>query len=149
MTRRSSPSAGTHCCPFDDCLYALQATIPHLTRSSLHRCLQRPRQPFKAFPIGYFHIDIVEVRTEEGKLYLFVGVDRTSKYAFAQLMKTATNPASAFLNELVAAVSNKSTPYSQIMAPASLTCPRTGVGQPPVGATTPSIAEIWASGTGS
>lgn len=25
----------------DDCLYALQATIPHLTRSSLHRCLQR------------------------------------------------------------------------------------------------------------
>ena len=27
--------------PLDDCLYALQAMIPHLTRSSLHRCLQR------------------------------------------------------------------------------------------------------------
>ena len=27
--------------PLDDSLYALQATIPHLTRSSLHRCLQR------------------------------------------------------------------------------------------------------------
>lgn len=27
--------------PLADCLYALQATIPHLTRSSLHRCLQR------------------------------------------------------------------------------------------------------------
>ena len=27
--------------PLDDCLYALQATIPHLTRSSLHRCLKR------------------------------------------------------------------------------------------------------------
>jgi len=27
--------------PLDDCLYALQATIPHLTRSSLHRCFQR------------------------------------------------------------------------------------------------------------
>jgi len=27
--------------PLDDCLYALQATIPHLTRSTLHRCLQR------------------------------------------------------------------------------------------------------------
>lgn len=26
--------------PLDDCLYALQATIPHLTRSSLHRYLQ-------------------------------------------------------------------------------------------------------------
>jgi hypothetical protein len=27
--------------PLDDCLYALQATIPALTRSSLHRCLER------------------------------------------------------------------------------------------------------------
>lgn len=27
--------------PLDDCLYTLQPTIPHLTRSSLRRCLQR------------------------------------------------------------------------------------------------------------
>lgn len=27
--------------PLDDCLYALQPSIPNLTRSSLHRCLQR------------------------------------------------------------------------------------------------------------
>ena len=27
--------------PLDDCLYALQAIIPHLTRPFLHRCLQR------------------------------------------------------------------------------------------------------------
>src|ERR687891_1717022 len=27
--------------PLDDCLYALQATLPHLPRSSLHRCLKR------------------------------------------------------------------------------------------------------------
>ena len=27
--------------PLDDCLYALQATIPHLSRSALHRCFQR------------------------------------------------------------------------------------------------------------
>src|SRR5262249_55773918 len=27
--------------PLDDCLYTLQATIPHLTRSSLHRLFQR------------------------------------------------------------------------------------------------------------
>ena len=27
--------------PLDDCLYALQPTIPRLTRSPLHRCLQR------------------------------------------------------------------------------------------------------------
>ena len=25
----------------DDCLYAMQPRIPHLTRSALHRCLQR------------------------------------------------------------------------------------------------------------
>src|SRR5919202_3643155 len=69
--------------PLDDCLYALQPTIPHLTRSSLHRCLQRHgisrlpevdgdkplRGKFKRYPIGYFHIDIAEVHTEEGRLY--------------------------------------------------------------------------------
>src|SRR6202000_1481469 len=72
--------------PLDDCLYSLQATIPHLTRSSLHRCLQRhgvgrlpelqgdkpTRKAFKLYPIGYVHIDIAEVHTAEGKLYLFV-----------------------------------------------------------------------------
>src|SRR6201993_2080826 len=85
--------------PLDDCLYALQATIPHLTRSSLHRCLQRHgisrlpdvedgkgiKRKFKSYPIGYFHIDIAEVRTAGGKLYLFVAIDRTSKFAFAEL----------------------------------------------------------------
>lgn len=72
--------------PLDDCLYALQATIPHLTRSSFHRCLQRhgisrlpevpgdtqPKKRFKTYPIGYFHIDIAAVRTMEGKLYPYV-----------------------------------------------------------------------------
>lgn len=71
--------------PLDDCLYALQPMIPQLTRSSLHRCLLRhgisrlpeiesktpDKRKFKAYPIGYFHIDIAELRTEEGKLYLF------------------------------------------------------------------------------
>ncbi|MBP29062.1 IS481 family transposase [Methylobacterium brachiatum] len=104
--------------PLDDCLYALQATIPHLTRSSLHRCLQRHgisrlpevggdkpgKQAFKAYPIGFFHIDIAEVRTGEGKLYLWVAIDRTSKYAFAQLHERADRPvACAFLEALIEA----------------------------------------------
>jgi hypothetical protein len=52
--------------PLDDWLYALQATIPDLTRSSLHRCLQRqgisrlpevtggrePKKKFKTYPSG-------------------------------------------------------------------------------------------------
>ena len=85
--------------PLDDCLYALQPSIPHLTRSSLHRCLQRhgisrlpevegdktKKQKFATYPIGYFHIDIAEVQTEDGKLYMFVAVDRTSKFAYAEL----------------------------------------------------------------
>jgi len=105
--------------PLDDCLYALQATIPHLTRSSLHRCLQRhgisrlpevvgdkePKRKFKTYPIGYFHIDIAEVRTAEGKLHLYVAIDRTSKFAFVRLAdKASTVTATAFLDELVEAV---------------------------------------------
>ena len=52
--------------PLDDCLYALQSSIPHLTRSSLHRCLLRhdisrlpdvdkdkpKKKKFKKYPIG-------------------------------------------------------------------------------------------------
>ena len=89
--------------PLDDCLYALQATIPRLTRSSLHRLFERhaisrlpeaegarPRQTFKAYPLGYIHIDFAEVWTDEGKLYLFVAIDRVSKFAFAELHERAT-----------------------------------------------------------
>jgi transposase InsO family protein len=105
--------------PLDDCLYALQATIPHLTRSALHRCLQRhgisrlpetdgdkpAKKRFKVYPIGYFHIDIAEVRTAEGKLYLFVAIDRTSKFAFTQLYGKATARVAAdFLRALIQAV---------------------------------------------
>ena len=108
--------------PLDDCLYALQATIPYLTRSSLHRCLQRhgisrlpetdgdrpQRSRFKRYPIGFFHIDIAEVRTEQGKLHLFVAIDRTSKFAFVELHEKATRRvAGDFLRHLAAAVPYK------------------------------------------
>ncbi|SFU96361.1 hypothetical protein SAMN04488527_15511 [Aliiroseovarius crassostreae] len=85
--------------PLDDCLYALQPTIPHLTRSSLHRCLQRhgisrlpavkgdkPKKKFKRYPTGYFHMDIAEVRTCEGKIRLFAAIDRMSKFAMSNFM---------------------------------------------------------------
>ncbi|KQS94099.1 MULTISPECIES: IS481 family transposase [unclassified Rhizobium] len=108
--------------PLDDCLYALQPTIPHLTRSSLHRCLQRhgisrlpdvqgdkePKKKFKSYPIGYFHVDIAEVHTAEGRLYLFVAIDRTSKFAFTQLVEKATRRiAGNFLRALAIAVPYK------------------------------------------
>ena len=108
--------------PLDDCLYALQSSIPHLTRSNLHRCFQRhgisrlpevegdkpAKQAFKKYPIGYFHIDIAEVQTEEGKLYLFVAIDRTSKFAYAELHEKSTRMiAREFLENLIKAVPYK------------------------------------------
>jgi transposase InsO family protein len=108
--------------PLDDCLYALLPTIPNLSRSSLHRCLQRhgigrlpdvdgnkgPKKKFKAYPIGYFHVDIAELRTAEGRLYLFVAIDRTSKFAYVELHEPATTAvARQFLLNLIAAVPYK------------------------------------------
>ena len=74
--------------PLDDCLYALHPSIPHLTRSSLHRFLQpharsrlpdregdKPKwQKFKRYPIGYFHIEVAELCANEGQPELFVAI---------------------------------------------------------------------------
>lgn len=60
----------------DDCLCALQPSLPHLARSAPHRCLQRngisrlrevegdkPKwQRFKRYPIRFFHIDMPRFR---------------------------------------------------------------------------------------
>jgi transposase InsO family protein len=108
--------------PLDDCLYALQPTVPDLTRSSLHPVSAAPRdlsakqvegeasakRKFKAYPIGYFHIDIAEVRTAQGKLYLLVAIDRTSKFAFVELHeKVVRQTAGDFLRRLIDAVPYK------------------------------------------
>jgi transposase-like protein len=84
--------------PLDDGLSALQATIPPRTRSARPRCLKRhglnrlpdvegdkpARKRCKEYPIGSCPIDIAEVRTEEGQLYLFVAIDRASKCVYAE-----------------------------------------------------------------
>ncbi len=71
--------------------------MPHLARSSLHRCLQRhsisrlpdvegdkpAKRKFKAYAIGYFHVDIAEVRTAEDKLHLSLpSTERPSSPSF-------------------------------------------------------------------
>jgi transposase InsO family protein len=64
-----------------------------------------PKRKFKPYPIGYFHLDIAEVQTGQGKLYLFVAIDRTSKFAVARLVdKANTQTARLFLEAVVAAV---------------------------------------------
>jgi hypothetical protein len=120
--------------PLDDCLYALQPTIPYLTRSSLHRCLQRDgigrlpniegdrpaKKKFKNYPIGYFHIDVAEVRTEQGMLHMFVAIDRTSKFAFVELHEKATTAVSReLLLRLIVAVPYK---IHTVRSPTSMMC---------------------------
>jgi IS30 family transposase len=99
-------------------LYALQPTLPHLSRSALHRRPQQraisrlpevrgdkpAKKRFKRYPIGYFHIDLAKVRTAEGKLNLFVAIDRTSKFARLRLEKRAGKmEAAQFLRDLLQA----------------------------------------------
>jgi transposase InsO family protein len=63
------------------------------------------KRRFKTYLIGYFHIDIAEVRTEEGRLYLLAAIDRTSKFAYVELHeKVTTGIAGDFLRALIQAV---------------------------------------------
>ena len=104
--------------PLDDVLGCLRETIPTLSRSALHRCLQRHgvsrlpqaderasgRKRFAETTIGYVHIDVCELRLAQGKLFLFLAIDRVSKFAHVAFYgaNTRTNGA-AFLREVVAA----------------------------------------------
>lgn len=84
--------------PLDDCLYSLQAQIPQLSRSSLHRCLQRygiSRLSVAAggeaviapdrMPLGDVHIDAVQVRSQDGTHHLFNAIEQSSKFVFVQM----------------------------------------------------------------
>jgi transposase InsO family protein len=84
--------------PLDDLFIVFKDSIPALTRSNLHRCLQhhglsrlpkeevsRDKKPFKEYPIGYMHVDITELLTDSGKEYLFVAIDRATKYIYIEL----------------------------------------------------------------
>ena len=107
----------------EDCYYALKKPIPHLSLSSLYRSYKRhginrieeteakkgirKKKNFVAYPPGYVHVDITQVYTEEGKLYLFVGIDRTTKFCFVRLYKDQTaQTAVQFLREMQASFPN-------------------------------------------
>ena len=66
------------------------------------------RKQFKQYPIGYFHIGIAEVQTAQGKLYLFVAIDRTSKFAHVELhAQSDRTVAAAFLRSVIKAIPYK------------------------------------------
>ncbi|HEX8286972.1 MAG TPA: hypothetical protein VF556_03195 [Pyrinomonadaceae bacterium] len=94
--------------PLDDCLRALKTSIPRLTRSALHRCFKRHKinrlsditgnisVPEKSAlnpaqnQTGYFQLDIVEVRCEQKQICLFVGIDHSSKFVYAEFHPNQT-----------------------------------------------------------
>ncbi len=103
----------------DDVYISLRDKIPTLSRSNLYRCLVRnglnrlppegnevsssqKKKQFKAYEIGYVHVDITEIRLGKKKLYLFVGIDRVCKYAFFELHERMTQKiAKDFLGNLI------------------------------------------------
>ena len=102
--------------PLDDVLGCLRDMIPNLSRSTLHRCLQRhglsrlpaagaaqTRKRFLAYEIGYVHIDSCELRHADGKLIKFSATDRVSKFTDVEFHDNAGKmEGSSFLRNVVA-----------------------------------------------
>src|SRR3954454_6128939 len=104
--------------PLDDILGCLRETIPKLSRSALHRCLQRhgisrlpqgeekasKRKRFAETTIGYVHIDVCELRLAQGKIFMFLAIDRVSKFTHVAFLDANTKAHGAtFLRQVVAA----------------------------------------------
>lgn len=85
------------------------------------------RQQFKQYTIGFIHIDIAEVQTVERKLYLFLGIDRTSKFAVTQLVeRRIARPRGNSSNICSKPSPIASTPSSPITASSSRSSPAIG-----------------------
>ena len=62
------------------------------------------RGKFAQTAIGYVHIDISELRLSQGKLMMFLAIDRVSRFVFVEFRDNAAKMnAAAFLQEAVAA----------------------------------------------
>ena len=104
--------------PLDDVMGCLKDSIPNLTRSSLHRCLGRhgisrlpdsrekasKRGKFAETTIGYVHLDHCELRLTDGKLHMFLAIDRVSKFTYVEFHdRTKMLNGSAFLHSVIEA----------------------------------------------
>lgn len=107
--------------PLDDLLAVTREFIgPRVSRSGLDRCLRRhaggnpnalkpsfpqpAHQAFKSYEPGYVHVDVKylpQMQDESSRRYLFVAIDRATRWVFVQLKthKTAAS-AQAFLRAL-------------------------------------------------
>jgi hypothetical protein len=103
--------------PLDDVMGCLRDAIPNLTRSALHRCLQRhgisrlpaneekasKRGRFAETTIGFVHIDSCELRLAEGRLVMFLAIDRVSRFTVVEFHDSAGKmEGAAFLRHVVA-----------------------------------------------
>jgi len=107
--------------PLDDLLAVVREFLnPNVSRSGLDRCLRRhgvgnlrdlqarvarpKRSGFKAYEPGYIHIDVKylpKMADETSHRYLFVAIDRATRWVFIRIFKTKTAAnARRFLRDL-------------------------------------------------
>jgi len=108
----------------DDLLCVMREFVnPDVSRSGLDRCLRRhgvgnlrqllpvsarsPHKPFKAYEPGFVHIDVKylpQMADETQRRYLFVAIDRATRWVFVQLKTSkSAQAAKRFLAALIKA----------------------------------------------
>lgn len=85
----------------DDLLEVMRRCLrPNISRSALHRCLQRrglsrkpkpdepPAKAFAPTPFGYVHVDLKHLpRLERKPAYVFVAIERTTRFVHAEIIE--------------------------------------------------------------
>jgi len=85
--------------PLDDIVEVMRRCIrPNLSRSAIHRCLQRhgisrrakPEKPksgtFEQAPVGFIHIDLKHLPAlQRRKTYAYVAIDRATRYVYVEI----------------------------------------------------------------
>ena len=85
----------------DDLLEVMRRCLrPDISRSALHRCLQRwgvstrpkdpqpPPQAFAPTPFGYVHVDLKHLpRLDRRPAYVFVAIERTTRFVHAEIIE--------------------------------------------------------------
>jgi hypothetical protein len=119
--------------PLDDCLYALQARIPGLRRSTLHRCLvhhgisrlpvgvraRRGKRRDTQILTGYLDIGARTTMSDGVPFDVFVAMDRASKFVFVGIAAFADEEAAqSFLRKVAS-----DAPFTVRLVQIPATCP--------------------------
>lgn len=91
----------------DDCLRLAEHFVPHVTRSTLYRCVRKHglarmgrddrkdipkrKRRYLPRPTGYFYISQIDLRSEWGPLRILVGVDRVTRIALARIGRSQSD----------------------------------------------------------